>query len=262
MLSLHTDRSLRLVTCSLALGIVTLCTGCAGPNLALQHAQQVYTQATGDPQVATHASVALHEAEESLRKAERGSDKEDVNHYAYLAEKQVAIARAEAQRKVAEAQAAQQLEQHDKILLQARTRQAQQLERELAELKTKKTERGYVLTLGDVLFDYNKANLKPGAQQNLYQLVNFLKENPERTVAIEGYTDSTGSDEYNLDLSQRRAQSVQDFLLQNGIGPDRISARGYGEANPVATNSTEAGRLQNRRVEIIISAQARPAGST
>jgi OOP family OmpA-OmpF porin len=262
MSSSFPDRPIPLAFVGVPLTVVALCAGCAGPNPALQQARQAYAQAAGDPQVASNAPVALHEAGQTLQKAERAGGREEVNHFAYLAERQVAIARAEAERKIAETQAEQQLKQHDKILLEARTRKAQQLERELAELKAKKTERGYVLTLGDVLFDYNRATLKAGAQQNLYRLITFLKENPERTVTIEGYTDSTGSEEYNLDLSQRRAQSVQDFLLQNGISTDRITARGYGEASPVATNSTEAGRLQNRRVEIVISEQGRPVGST
>lgn len=87
----------------------------------------------------------------------------------------------------------------------------------------------------------------------------FFREHPQRTVLIEGYTDSRGSDAYNLGLSERRAEAVQDFLLENGISPDRVRARGYGKAYPVASNATEAGRLQNRRVEVVISEEGKPA---
>jgi OmpA-OmpF porin, OOP family len=111
-----------------------------------------------------------------------------------------------------------------------------------------------------VLFEYDKANLKPGAQQNLYRLVTFLNEHPDQTVVIEGHTDSKGSDTYNLDLSQRRAQAVQGFLLSNGIGGERIAVRGYGEAYPVASNDTMAGRQQNRRVEIVVSEHPQHVG--
>jgi outer membrane protein OmpA-like peptidoglycan-associated protein len=105
----------------------------------------------------------------------------------------------------------------------------------------------------NVLFEYNRADLKPGAMRNLYPLVTFLKDHPTRTLIIEGHTDSTGSDSYNLDLSHRRAAVVRDFLILNGISSDRVMARGYGEAYPVVANDTAAGRLQNRRVEVVIS---------
>jgi OOP family OmpA-OmpF porin len=107
--------------------------------------------------------------------------------------------------------------------------------------------------LGDVLFEFNKADLRAGALRNLYPLVSFLKENASRAVTIEGYTDNVGAESYNLDLSQRRAEAVRRFLLENGLTQDRITARGLGEAYPVASNSTESGRQMNRRVEIVIA---------
>jgi outer membrane protein OmpA-like peptidoglycan-associated protein len=126
------------------------------------------------------------------------------------------------------------------------------LREELAELEAQKTERGLVLTLGDVLFDVDEATLKAGATQSLSRLIAFLKEYPDRQVLVEGHTDSTGTEQYNLGLSQRRAESVVQFLSLNGITPDRAIARGYGKAYPVAGNETAAGRQRNRRVEIVI----------
>lgn len=250
----------------LALSAIVLCAGCAGPNMALQEAQQAYRQAEQDPQVTSHAPVALHEAAQALSKAEQASRQEEIEHMAYITKKRVEIARAEAERKLAEAKAEQLLKERDQVVAQARAGEAQQaktraqdLERELAELKAKRTDRGFVITLGDVLFDYNQARLKPGAQQSLYRLVSFLKQHPEQKVLIEGHTDSSGSESYNLGLSQRRAQAVQDFLVMNGIGPERINARGYGKAYPVASNGTAAGRQQNRRVEIVFGEGQRPA---
>ena len=128
----------------------------------------------------------------------------------------------------------------------------QKLREELAELEAQKTERGLVLILGDVLFDVDEASLKAGATQSLSRLVTFLKEYPDRQVLVEGHTDSTGTDQYNLGLSQRRADSVVQFLTLNGIAPERAIARGYGKAYPVADNETTAGRQRNRRVEIVI----------
>ncbi|MGE0681968.1 MAG: OmpA family protein [Candidatus Binatia bacterium] len=259
--------------------------GCAASrNAALERARTAYTQAQQDPEVSTNASLALHEAEAALRQTEQtwesSKDAQEVEHLAYLTEKKVDIARATAAQKTAEAEARRLNDEREQVVIDARTREAEhaqgeararalaaeqarreaqeataratQLEQELAALKAKQTERGLVLTLGDVLFEYNKADLKPGAMQNLFQLVTFLRENPERNLLIEGHTDSIGSDSYNLDLSQRRAEAVQSFLLQNGIRSERMIARGYGKMYPVASNDTEAGRQQNRRVEIVV----------
>ncbi len=133
---------------------------------------------------------------------------------------------------------------------QARARSA---EEQLAEMKARPTDRGMVLTLGDVLFDTGRAELNPGATHPLDQLAQFMKENTLRTVAVEGYTDSTGTEAMNQDLSERRAMAVKNGLTDRGIAPYRVSARGMGEASPVASNTTAAGRQQNRRVEIVLS---------
>jgi OOP family OmpA-OmpF porin len=159
----------------------------------------------------------------------------------------------EAQRSQVEAARATQQAQVATSQAQAATSQVQQLQQELAALQAKQTDRGLVLTLGDVLFETGKADLRPGALRNLYPLVTFLQKYPERRVVIEGHTDSVGSDAYNLDLSERRADAVRDFLLQNGVNAAQMSTRGYGKASPVASNDTAEGRQQNRRVELIIS---------
>lgn len=130
--------------------------------------------------------------------------------------------------------------------------EARRLEQELSELQARRTDRGLVLTLGDVLFDTGSAELKVGALRSLENLVAFLRENPNRNVLVEGHTDSVGNDAYNQRLSQQRAESVKMALIHRGISPGRIIATGYGEAYPVASNSTEAGKQRNRRVEIII----------
>ena len=159
--------------------------------------------------------------------------------------RQVQLAQQEAQARARETQDAQQK-------AQAAADRAKELEKRFAELKAKQTERGFELTLNDVLFEFDKANLKPGSARSLTSVAEFLRENPQRKITIEGYTDNLGSDAYNLQLSQRRADSVRDFLVQNGISADRITARGLGEEYPVASNETQAGRQENRRVQIII----------
>lgn len=110
-----------------------------------------------------------------------------------------------------------------------------------------------VLTLGDVLFDLNKADLKASGEQTIGRLAQFMREYEDRRVRVEGYTDSTGKDSYNQQLSERRAEAVRDALVSQGIERRRVETKGYGEQYPVASNDTSAGRQQNRRVEIVIS---------
>ena len=155
----------------------------------------------------------------------------------------------------ARAQAEQSRMEADRQLAAATAASAKaaKLQKELADLQAQQTERGMVLTLGDVLFDTGRAELKAGAFSTVDRLATFLRENPERRVAIEGHTDSVGSDSANLSLSQRRADAVRAALTSRGIDGTRITAQGMGEAVPVASNDTAEGRQRNRRVEVIIA---------
>jgi outer membrane protein OmpA-like peptidoglycan-associated protein len=123
---------------------------------------------------------------------------------------------------------------------------------ELDALKATPTPRGLVMTLGDVLFDTGRAELKSGAGRKLDQLSQFLVEHPDRRVQIDGFTDSVGTDGYNEDLSQRRADAVKTALVNRGVEPSRIGTEGYGKAYPVANNNDSGGRQLNRRVEVVI----------
>jgi outer membrane protein OmpA-like peptidoglycan-associated protein len=130
--------------------------------------------------------------------------------------------------------------------------EADELMKELSELKAQQTERGIVLTIGDVLFATGKADLSPDANKSVDKLAEFLKKYPNRDVLIEGHTDSVGKDDYNLVLSRKRADSVKYQLMEDGIEADRITTVGYGKNFPLASNDTKAGKAQNRRVEVII----------
>ena len=130
--------------------------------------------------------------------------------------------------------------------------ESDQLMKELANLKAQQTERGIVLTIGDVLFATGKADLSPDANQSVAKLAEFLKKSPNRNVLIEGHTDSVGKDDYNIALSQKRADSVKARLVGDGIAPARITTVGYGKKFPVASNDTKAGKAQNRRVDVVI----------
>lgn len=135
----------------------------------------------------------------------------------------------------------------------ASKQRADSLEEELADLRAKRTERGVVLTLGDVLFDTGQAVIRTGAYGTLDRLATTLKDRPARSVIIEGHTDNVGSDANNTRLSEQRAHSVQAALLQRGVATSQVSAVGKGESTPIASNDTDGGRQQNRRVELIFT---------
>jgi outer membrane protein OmpA-like peptidoglycan-associated protein len=135
----------------------------------------------------------------------------------------------------------------------ASQQQAAELQRQLEILQAKPTDRGLVLTLGDTLFATGKSEIKSGATANLDKLTKFLNEYPKRTAAIEGFTDSMGSEEMNQSLSERRANAVKHYLIDQGVGSDRLTSSGRGEDAPVADNESATGRQQNRRVEVVIS---------
>lgn len=134
----------------------------------------------------------------------------------------------------------------------AREADVEALMQELSELKAQQTERGIVLTMGDVLFAFGKADLSPKAHRSVDKLAAFLQKYPNRSVLIEGHTDSVGSEEYNLGLSRRRAESVKAKLALDGVDPGRITTMGYGKKFPAFSNDTAANRALNRRVDVII----------
>jgi outer membrane protein OmpA-like peptidoglycan-associated protein len=240
-------------TAILVVAVSVICAGCAtSRNPVLEQARAAYERARTDANVAKFAPVPLAEAGQALRQAEQASNRDEANHLAYIAERKVDIAEAEAQGKLAESQAQKLLGDRDRLLLEQRNREVQDLQRQLAHLQAQNTERGLMITLGDVLFETGRADLKPGTRQRLSELVRFLLDHSDRQVVIEGHTDNRGSTDSNLELSQRRAEAVRAFLIRAGVDAGRISAQGYGEAYPVASNNTSAGRLQNRRVEIYL----------
>jgi outer membrane protein OmpA-like peptidoglycan-associated protein len=170
-----------------------------------------------------------------------------------LATGKVAMARAEGAEQKAEADAARNQADAAQAAALSAQQQAEELQRQIDTLQAKVTDRGLVLTLGDVLFATAKADLSSGANGTLNKLVAFLNKYPDRTVEIQGYTDSVGSEDYNLGLSQRRADSVRSYLVGQGIGSGRLVTSGKGMSSPVAGNDTSSGRQQNRRVEVIIT---------
>ena len=170
-------------------------------------------------------------------------------------------ARMEASDAQARAQAARQQAATAQASASTAQMQTAALQAQLAELQAKQTDRGMLITLGDVLFEFGRADVKPGAQDALRKLASYLQEHPERRILIEGYTDSVGSDAANQMLSQRRAEAVAAALASLGIAPARLSTRGYGKSHPVADNGSDTNRALNRRVEVYISDNDQPVRS-
>jgi outer membrane protein OmpA-like peptidoglycan-associated protein len=200
------------------------------------------------------------EADERLQQA--GAMRDRVRLEARTREADAASRTAQSAQSEADQARAQLAQQGDQSRQQAEASQrqlAQQaertraMERDLQALKARPTPRGMVVTLGDVLFSTGRATLQPGAQRSVQQLADVLKQNPERRVRVEGFTDSTGSEESNLALSQQRADAFRQALLNSGVPTERIEVQAHGEAYPVADNTTPAGRQQNRRVEVLFS---------
>ena len=277
----------------IAIAILSGCgTTTPSQNASLTQAHNNYNDARSNPQVANLAALELKDAGDSLSAADaalsKGQSTATVDHLAYLANQKVGIAEETAKQKIAELAVTNAAAKRNEVRLQARTTEADQAkqqaamanevvgqqasdlaaadvnaqrdqaliaqqQQELKELNAKKTERGMVITLGDVLFRTDSAELQSGGMRNVQKLADFLKQSTRTNVLIEGYTDSTGSASHNQMLSEQRANAVKMALTDMGIDSDRITTRGYGEQYPVASNDTAANRQLNRRVEIILS---------
>ena len=211
-------------------------------------AQEVAKQKSAEAEVAS-AGKERDQVRLEARTAEANRAKMDADAakaQAAAAQNQAAAAAgaaADAQRRAADAEAA--------------TRDAQakaaQLEAMMSDLQAKKTERGLIITIGDVLFATNQATLTPAGMATVRKLADALAANQNRTVLVEGFTDSVGTSAHNQELSERRANSVRAALTQMGVSPERVAMKGYGEAFPVAANDNAANRQLNRRVEIVLS---------
>jgi outer membrane protein OmpA-like peptidoglycan-associated protein len=192
------------------------------------------------------AEAKGREAEQARMAAEaRARDAEAKAREAEQARAQAEQARTQTEQARAQAEA----EANARAAEQAKTAV---LTKELSDLKAQQTDRGIVLTVGDVLFATGKAEVAPGGQRSIDKLAEFLRKNPKRNVLIEGHTDNTGTVDFNLNLSQQRADAVRGLLVARGIAPERITAKGYGPKYPLVVNDTPSGRQQNRRVEVVV----------
>jgi outer membrane protein OmpA-like peptidoglycan-associated protein len=262
------------------IAVLSACSTTPRQSHSLEEARTIVPQVESSARAGV-AATDVSNARKSLDAANRlGTSGGKITDIEFEAQKAVLSAKI-AQEKILTAQAQEEIQkgaaQQQAVVLESRDREvkrsaqnaanAQQmadasdrrvssLESELADLKAKPTERGLVLTLGDVLFDSGGSTLKSGSYATLDRLATALKDKPGRSVMIEGHTDNVGSDENNQALSMHRAESVQSALIQRGVASAQIKAVGRGESSPVAGNDDEAGRQQNRRVDLIFAEAA------
>ncbi len=251
--------------------ILAACATAPQRSEQLEQARAEVQTLSQEPLAQQAAGKDLESARRSLQQADMALQQKQppavVDHYAYIARRHAEAGEA----RVSEAHSRQEVasadEERNKILMESRTRDATNAreqaataqaqlanaQQQLADLQAKQTDRGVVVTLGDVLFDTGQATLKPGADLAMNRLATFLAANPQTRILIEGHTDSRGSDELNEALSERRARAVATELQSRGIPAEQLQTLGRGKAYPVASNDTAEGRQQNRRVEIVFS---------
>lgn len=250
----------KLMVTALAALLMVACSSAPRDPEAIGQLRRDLTELQSDPQLASKAPVAIADAEKAVVAAEKPqSDAEQEAQLIYIADRKVKIARAQAEGRKLEDQRNALTKEREAVRLDSRTEEAdtahqlaRDLQQEIDDLNAKPTDRGLVVTLGDVLFDNASSTLKPGAQDKLSKLSAFLLKHQDRSIVIEGHTDSVGTENYNAALSQRRADSVASYLTGQGVTRERLTSSGKGEGFPVVGNETAAGRQQNRRVEVII----------
>jgi outer membrane protein OmpA-like peptidoglycan-associated protein len=247
-------------------------TGCSQKSVTtagLKSVQNEYLKLKMDEKVVNGAPLELFKAGKIYSLTKTAKSKEEAKHLAYMLKNQIDLAKESARTKELKSKIIKLKGDRAQALLDEKERQLLMLQKEaqkakleaqttrdkliaLQELNAQQTNRGLVLTLGDVLFETGKSNLLAGSIRAIEKLAEFLEDNPTRMVLIEGHTDNVGSVTANLDLSLRRAMAVQEALVAKGIDISRLHIKGYGEAYPVASNSDIGGRQRNRRVEIVI----------
>ncbi|WP_444993845.1 OmpA family protein [Aliikangiella sp. IMCC44359] len=223
-------------------------------------------QLQSDPQLASRAAVAIKDAEAAVKKAEEPQKDQSLSeHLILIAERKIQIAEARAQSRLLEDQRIELSKRRHNVRLESRSfevetakakaAEAEQkmadLQRQIADLNANPTERGMVMTLGDLQFATGKAKLRDNVSGYLSKLARFLKDSREWAILIEGHTDNVGFSQSNILLSQKRAEAVKDYLVNQSVNSNRLDTAGMGASIPIADNNTAIGRQQNRRVEIV-----------
>ncbi|MFZ6773857.1 OmpA family protein [Undibacterium sp. SXout7W] len=268
-----------------AMSILAACSTAPKTTSLLESTRQNFQAAKNNANLMQLAPLEMRQASDAMSKANEAASNnesaENINNLAYLAKQKIDLAQEFTKQKIAEESISTSAKERDDIRLRQRTQEADRansraqqaeistqvaqsnnqdaqqkvvlLSSELAELKAKNTERGIVITLGDLLFGIDDVRLNPEGLRIVQKLAAVLQTNVKQMVQIEGYTDSTGTKSHNLQLSERRASAVRSALQLMGISRDRIGIHGYGEEYPLIDNLTAENRQLNRRVEIVLS---------
>ncbi len=231
--------------------------------LAAQRQEQARIAAERDAAAAKAKADAEAKAAAEAAEAKRKADEEAQRQAELAAAKQAqmkaeadaAAVRAQAEQDALKAKEAAANADAERARQQANALRAQLLEQFNRILETRDTPRGLVVNMGDVLFDFGKYDLRSEAREKLAKLSGIVLGHPGLNLAVEGYTDNVGTDEINMTLSQKRAEAVRSYLIEQGLADANVTAQGFGKSSPVADNSTPAGRQKNRRVEIVVSGE-------
>jgi outer membrane protein OmpA-like peptidoglycan-associated protein len=230
-------------------------------RLDAQHQKEQRELAEQERQAAEQARLEAEQASQQAAQdraaAQQQLQQSEQARQAALAQQQTLAQQAE--------QARLQAQQSDQARAQAVQQAEEQRQRLLKQLnqvlQTRDSARGLIVSMSDVLFDFNQATLKPGAKLRLAKVSGIILAYPDLKLEIDGFTDNKGTPQYNMTLSDKRAKAVRDFLVAQGVGTDAVTTKGFGESNPVASNATAAGRQQNRRVELVVSGSAIGSGT-
>jgi outer membrane protein OmpA-like peptidoglycan-associated protein len=265
-------------------GLLAACSSAPTSTSLLDQTRSDYYTAQHNPHVTSYASAEMDQAAVLLDKANSAANDhesaEKIDKLAYLAKQKIATATEISKQKTAEAVVAHSAQERNQVRLNERTNEANlananaqqanaatkiaqdqtqqaqaqtaRLQAQLNELSARQTDRGMLITINDVLFNTDKAQLKAEGVMSVQKVARILLDNPQQNVYIDGFTDSTGSAAHNLEISERRANSVSAVLIDMGITRNRITTHGYGEDQPVADNATAQNRQLNRRVEITL----------
>lgn len=277
----------RRISAALPALLLMACATTQPTNELLNEAESTYETAKMSSGILNTSAREMDLAGDALKKAksmhDSGKQKSLVDHYATVALKNAEIAQERLQLKQTNKEIDKANVKRQQMLVDARASEAETANRELAnvrseaeqaraeaeqakaealqmaaqmdDLKAEQSQRGIVLTLQDIVFAFNSAELEPGGERTVDRIAKYLNEYPKRKLTVEGFTDSVGSEDYNLELSKKRAESIRRALVEQGVERNRINTEGLGESYPVASNDTDAGRQQNRRVEVIVSNQ-------
>lgn len=229
--------------------------------------QQAQSQAESEAARAEAARLdAQHQKEQRELADQERQAAEQARLEAEKAAQQATQDRAAAQQQLQESEQARQQAEQARLQAQQAVQQAEEQRQRLLKqlnqvLQTRDSARGLIVSMSDVLFDFNQATLKPGAQLRLAKVSGIIMTYTDLKLEIDGFTDNKGTPQYNMTLSDKRAKAVRDFLVSQGVSTDAVTTKGFGESDPVATNATAAGRQQNRRVELVVSGSSIGSGS-